>query len=542
MNKVKNKYTDEFLLSELKRYFEEFGEVPTAKKLNKNSNYPGANTYRKRFGSIKESLNLIGLKSNKENILIIHSNVKCDYENGMSLDDIVLKYNFSKSHVYTILNNLNATRKTANWTEEEYNFLINNYKEMSDNEISKALGTKTISQIKSKRNNEKLEKRSLIIDQKYENIKNDYLNGMSLKDIALKYNYNNETAIFPILNKLNLPKKNKRWTKEQLKILQEKYPYEEWDILVNLLKPFTKDEITHKASKLNIHRENFYWTEEEINILKDNYNKIPPHKLSILFPNRTYDSIVSKACKLKLSDYRWNEEEINLLKEKYAYMDNKDLIKLFPGRKIHQLMDMAYKFNIHKDYSSDYFKQKHEDNKIELLNKLKEFANELGRTPLGQEITDNQDMPGIVTYIRYFGGYREACIEAGLEPNPNAIFGKTQQILLSKNNDICLSIAEVLITDYFIDNNVNYIKEFLYRDLIDDNRCGLKRMDWLINNSIIVEFFGMPEKDFYKVKMEEKIKICNDNEVILIDLYPEDLRNSLEGVKRKLKDIELLVA
>ena len=51
----------------------------------------------------------------------------------------------------------------------------------------------------------------------------------------------------------------------------------------------------------------------------------------------------------------------------------------------------------------------------------------------------------------------------------------------------------------------------------------------------------MPKKDFYKVKMEEKIKICNVNEIILIDLYPEDLRYNLQGVKNKLKDIELLI-
>ena len=105
-------------------------------------------------------------------------------------------------------------------------------------------------------------------------------------------------------------------------------------------------------------------------------------------------------------------------------MDNKDLIKIFPSRKIYNLVNMAHKLNIHKDYSSDYFIQKHEDNKKDAIIALKNFANELGRTPLGQEITDNKDMPGIVTYIRYFGGYREACIKAGLEPNSNSIYNK----------------------------------------------------------------------------------------------------------------------
>ena len=525
------KHTNEFLLEELKRYYDEFGEVPTQKKLDKNKYYPGANTYKKRFGSLKEALNLIGLQSIRDGKKSVHYNVKNDYENGDSLDDIAIKYNFRKEYVIGILNRFNIKIKDNTWSKEEINFLMNNYINMTNKEISEHLETKTENQVKSKRNNEKLEKRSFIINQKYKNIENDYLNGMSPKDIAIKYDYNNETAIFPIINKLNLPKKNNQWTKEQLNILREKYPYEEWEILINLLKPFSKDDITHKAYVLDIKRSNFYWDEEEIKILNENYDKISPQKLQVLFPNRTYGSIVTKANKLGLiHQSKWTDEEIIKIKELYSIMDNKDLIKLFPNRKIHHLIDMAQKLNIHKDYSSDYFLQKHENNKKDAIIALKSFANELGRTPLGQEITDNKDMPGIVTYIRYFGGYREACVEANLEPNSNSIYNK--KIYLSNNNDICLSKAELIITNYMIDINMDYIKEYLYRDIINDTRCGLKRMDWLINDSIIVEFFGMPKKDFYRVKMEEKIKICNDNEIILIDLYPTDLRYNLQGVKK----------
>jgi len=364
---------------------------------------------------------------------------------------------------------------------------------------------------------------------------------MELNEIAKKYGYSDSANICNIINKLGINKRNDRWTKTQIEILKEKYPYEEWYILIELLKPFTKDEICQKASKLNIQRENYYWTDEEINLLKDNYNNLSPQNLLILFPNRTYESLTTKAYKSGISESnKWDEQEINILKEKYACIDNKDLIKLFPGRKITQLINMAMKLNIRKDYSSDYFVQKNEKNKQDALIALKIFAQELGRTPLGQEVTDNKDMPGLVTYIRYFGGYREACIKVGLEPNSNNIYNK--KIYLSNNNDICLSKAELIITNYMIDINMYYIKEYLYRDLIDDKRCGLKRMDWLIYEGIVVEFFGMPDKDFYKIKMEEKIKICNENEIILIDLYPKDLRYNLQGVKEKLRSIELLIA
>jgi len=52
-----------------------------------------------------------------------------------------------------------------------------------------------------------------------------------------------------------------------------------------------------KASKLNIQRENYYWTDEEIDLLKENYNNLSPQKLLILFPNRTYESLTTKAYK-----------------------------------------------------------------------------------------------------------------------------------------------------------------------------------------------------------------------------------------------------
>jgi len=630
----KIEYTDEFLFNELKRYYDEFGEVPTKRKLTKNKDYPGESTYRTRFGSLKEALHLAGFKTLNEDIKIIHNNIINDFKNGTSLEDLILKYNYNKGNIVLILNKSGIKTKTNVWTEKEFEFLKENYLNMNDSEIAEALGSKTEIQIKYKRQHEKLGRElpyskeflvsefwrfhkengrfplgkemkakngypdkgvytknfgswtefliyigvlgengwykcdeqilidlypsgnkneiinklmikrtwGMIIkkansmdlhilnsdgvycDKNYDGIKKDYLDGIELNDIAKKYGYNAGSAICNIVNKFNIEHKNDRWTKEQIDILKEKYPYEEWDTLVNLLKPFSKDEICQKASKLNIKRENFFWTDNEIDILKDNYNNnIPLNTLSILFPNRTYESIATKAYKLGISEpFKWTEEEVSILKEKYAYMDNKDLIKLFPGRKIHQLIDMAMKLNIRKDYSSNYFIQKHEKDKQDALIALKTFAQELGRTPLGQEITDNKDIPGLITYNRYFGGYREACVNAGLEPNLGAIYGNNKHTYLSTNNDICLSKSELLITEYLIKNNIIYIKESLYRDLIDDSKCGLKRMDWLVNDNIIVEFFGMPNKDFYRVKMEEKIKICNDNENVLIDLYPND--------------------
>ena len=53
----------------------------------------------------------------------------------------------------------------------------------------------------------------------------------------------------------------------------------------------------------------------------------------------------------------------------------------------------------------------------ELIQKLKEFARELGRTPKLQEIDQNDDMPSAYTYRYRFVKYSKACMMAGLEPN-----------------------------------------------------------------------------------------------------------------------------
>lgn len=59
------KYTDEFLISELKRYYEEFGEVPKRDNFDKNSNYPSPAPYRNYFGSWSNALKEAGFKTKK---------------------------------------------------------------------------------------------------------------------------------------------------------------------------------------------------------------------------------------------------------------------------------------------------------------------------------------------------------------------------------------------------------------------------------------------------------------------------------------------
>lgn len=71
------KYTDDFLLSELRRYYNEYNKVPSYDDLKyKHKNYPTVKPYMTRFGSWNEALNKADLQSHEaklcENRLVNH--------------------------------------------------------------------------------------------------------------------------------------------------------------------------------------------------------------------------------------------------------------------------------------------------------------------------------------------------------------------------------------------------------------------------------------------------------------------------------------
>ena len=57
-------------------------------------------------------------------------------------------------------------------------------------------------------------------------IKKYYLDGIKDSEISKLCNCNIST-VYNVLKKMNVKKRNKRWTKEQINILKEKYGYKE---------------------------------------------------------------------------------------------------------------------------------------------------------------------------------------------------------------------------------------------------------------------------------------------------------------------------
>lgn len=354
----------------------------------------------------------------------------------------------------------------------------------------------------------------------------DYKSGMKPSAIIEKYNFKSSGKLYSILNKYNIPRKRNKWNKKQIEFLLNNYATCEWEILLKELHPISKDVIIHKACELNLTRRNTY-SKEEVEILNKYYGTMSIEELKQKYlPSRTESSIMTKANRLGLvSREKWTDEENKLLIKLYSSNNNEDLSKTsFPNRTISAIKCQADKLGLVKNLSRKEYTEEY------LIEKLREFAEKLGRTPSSEEVQYNDDLPALATYHRYFNGYNNACLKAGLELNPINIFGK-ESFYLSSNGDICFSKAELIITEALIKNKINYKKEVYYKDIIDDNRCGNKRCDWFINNKIVLEYFGMPEKSFYLNKMNEKINICNDNNITLIQLFRKDLRKINKIIK-----------
>jgi hypothetical protein len=130
-------------------------------------------------------------------------------------------------------------------------------------------------------------------------------------------------------------------------------------------------------------------------------------------------------------------------------------------------------------------------------------------------------LPSDATYRRYFGGYREACELAGLEINSD-LFGHAKTYRSSRR-DLCFSKSELIITEFFIENNIEYKKDVYYKDIIEDDRCGTKRTDWVLCDGSVIEYWGYPKIDSYIIGVKIKIEICNDNNINLIQLVRKDL-------------------
>jgi hypothetical protein len=355
----------------------------------------------------------------------------------------------------------------------------------------------------------------LISEKNIEFVKINYLK-IPTKEIANHINMSIWT-VYEIAKKLGIG--NFKWTNKKIELLKKYYSVKNWNYLFEILGTNKKTILQDKACELGLHKM-VIWNEKYDKIIKEYYPTCNFEEIYNKIPNSTKNSIQKRAKKLNLKcdDHYWSKNELNILKEKYPYYPNKYLSDMFfSKRNVFSINQMAMKLNLKKDLL--------QNNKTfvaeKMIEDLKNLGEKLGRTPSIDELVF-YDLPSDKSYDRYVGGYRNACNLAGLEVNVS-LFGSAK-LYYSKNNDICYSHAELVITNFFIDNNILYEKEKYYNKICNDARCNTKRMDWFLDNKYVVEYWGYPKIDSYIKGIEIKQQICLDNDLKIIELTRKDIR------------------
>lgn len=181
----------------------------------------------------------------------------------------------------------------------------------------------------------------------------------------------------------------------------------------------------------------------------------------------------------------------------------------------------------------------------ELLEDYKNLFEKLNRLPSIDEINNEDSMCSHVTYLSRFDTFKNVCDLLDIDYNNYIIESRTgsSKIFIDKKGELCRSFPEMYITNLLIDNNIEYIKEYHYSEL--NNKITNKtRMDWYLSDyDMAVEYFGLFREESvnddsfigkYTRKTYDKIQMCKENNIDIIDLYPNDKLNDFEGVKRKL--------
>lgn len=302
------------------------------------------------------------------------------------------------------------------------------------------------------------------------------------------------------------------WSTEEDKILKNNYKTREKDFILNLLPKRNWVAIQIRAKRLGVTRLNYY-TKNDINFIKKNYVKMKSAKLSE-YLGRSIRAIEKKARELGLNKQeKWNSKDVEFIRKNISKMTAGEIskeLKRTRGSVYHKIQELSLQKKT-KRYNTM------SDSKI--LRLLHSVFIELGRTPTrGELLLYNIPSEGVL--VSRFGSYGKACILAGIPINQGMVSTK---ILVDKNNNKCFSNSEKRISDFFIENNIEFSKEVLYSKLSNDKSFGKMRVDWLLKDRTLVEYFGMSRNKKYKKSMNKKIRLCETNDLRLISIIDREI-------------------
>lgn len=161
-------------------------------------------------------------------------------------------------------------------------------------------------------------------EEEIQYIKNNFSN-MTIKQIANNLN-KKDSSVYNVVRKLGLIKqKHNKWTEEEIHFLKSNY--------VNMTSEEISHYIKHSVDAINTMRDrlnlvkNKNWLNEEIQFLKDNFETTLFSELSKIL-GRTENAIRAKCFELNLfKNSPWTDDEINFVKDYYMEMKTSDISK-----------------------------------------------------------------------------------------------------------------------------------------------------------------------------------------------------------------------
>jgi len=178
--------------------------------------------------------------------------------------------------------------------------------------------------------------------------------------------------------------------------------------------------------------------------------------------------------------------------------------------------------------------------RTELLDDLKDLYESLGRVPTQRDVTDCEWMASSQRYYKEFNSFTEALKVAGFKDDI-----QKNKCILTPQGNYCRSSYEYDFCVMLEDSDLEFWQEDYYYNYID-NYNRRHRFDFTVkynNNIYPIEIFGIMEYEWYREKTNNKINLCKDNGIKLIDLYKEDFKKMdkdklYKMLMIKIKDIE----
>ena len=151
------------------------------------------------------------------------------------------------------------------------------------------------------------------------------------------------------------------------------------------------------------------------------------------------------------------------------------------------------------------------------LDGLLKLSKELNRVPMQLDVYKCTYIPSPRYYDAHFNGLTMALNKIGLD-NSRKIYK------IPNTNYTAFSFYEYRFIIMLINKQIEFKKEETYNKYIN-NFNKLYRFDFVINyqnKQYFIEIFGITGNDDYDNKTNEKIKLCKNNKLPLIEIYPKD--------------------